>query len=425
MTDLPPPEPPASRDLRATVFQALLLVGGLLALLFLLVNVRPRLGPFWALVAGATLLWPIRGHRAAQAILWSGGFVFGAYLLSQLGGVLAPFVAVFVLAYLLDPVVTSVERRWGVPRWGSTLALTLTVVGVAVVGAMLLVPAVLGQVQSLATQAVDLVLQAPVWVAESAALARAEEAGLLDRNELVAEVTTFLPGQIEAGLAQIPEFVAELTRQVGAIVGLITTAALIPVLLFFMLKDYPHLRDGLVRLLPRYDGRRAYLERAGAVFGGYVRGVLIISMLSAVIVTVPLVLLGVPYSLLLGLLAGLFNLVPTLGSILTYITGVALMLAFGTWTDVAIVLAVLAVQAIIEQAVLTPNIMSHQVGLHPVVILLGLFVSGALFGVIGFILAVPATALLAGAVRARREALVIDLGDDPEEEGKDTSAHSS
>ena len=69
-------------------------------------------------------------------------------------------------------------------------------------------------------------------------------------------------------------------------------------------------------------------------------------------------------------------------------------------------------QAIIEQAVLTPNIMSQQVGLHPVVILLALFVCGALFGLLGLVLAVPAAALVAGVVGARREALVIDLGED-------------
>ena len=151
------------------------------------------------------------------------------------------------------------------------------------------------------------------------------------------------------------------------------------------------------------------------VFGSYVRGQLTISALSAVLVAVPLTLFGVPYSLLLGLAAGLLNLIPSLGSVLTYVLGVTLMLAFGTFSDVLIVLAVLAVQALIEQAVLTPNIMSQQVGLHPVVILLALFVSGALFGLLGLVLAVPAAALVAGVVRARREALVIDLGDDEED----------
>ena len=397
---------------RTVAFQALLLLGGIAAVFALLLSVQAALGPFWIAVVGVALLWPIRQSRAAEAALWAGGLLFGAYLLSRLGGVLAPFVAVFVAAYLLDPAVTWAERRWNVPRWASTLVLTLLVVGAVAVGLVLLVPMLLEQVQDLATQAVALVLQAPGWVAQSEALAEAERAGLLDRSALADEITTFLPGQIQAVVARIPSFVMGLTRQVGALVGLVTTAALVPVLLFFSLKDFPQLRNGLVRLLPRYEGRREYLERAGVVFGSYIRGLLAISVLSALLVGVPLFLLGVPYSLLLGLMAGLLNLIPSLGSVLTYVLGVTLMLAFGTFSDVLIVLGVLAVQAVIEQAVLTPNIMSQQVGLHPVVILLALFVCGALFGLLGLVLAVPAAALVAGVVRARREALVIDLGED-------------
>ena len=90
MDDAPPPP-------RTVAFQALLLLGGIGAYCSrLFVSVRAHLGPFWVAVAGGALLWPIRRHRAAQAVLWAGGLLFGAYVLSQLGGVLAPFIAVFV-----------------------------------------------------------------------------------------------------------------------------------------------------------------------------------------------------------------------------------------------------------------------------------------------------------------------------------------
>lgn len=409
------PSTPQPGPTRPVAFQALLLLGGLVALLLLLIETRGRLGPFWAVAAGVVVLWPIRQHQAARAVLGAGGMVFGAYLLSQLGGVLAPFIGVFVLAYLLDPAVTWAQRRWRVPRWASTLVLTGVVVGAVVVGGVLLVPVVIAEVERLVSEAVGLVLRAPVWVEESRVLAEAEEAGFVDRAALVEQVTTFLPGQIQAAVERIPAFVVGIVGRVGAVVGLVTTAALVPVLLFFCLKDYPMIRDGIVRHLPRYRGRREYLERAAGVFGNYVRGQLTISAISAVLVAVPLALFGVPFSLLLGLLAGLLNMIPSLGSVLTYVLGVTLMLVFGSTADLFIVLGVLAVQAIIEQALLTPNIMSQQVGLHPVAILLALFVCGALFGLLGLILAVPATALLAGALGARREALVLDLGEDTPE----------
>jgi len=401
----------APKTTRWVAGPTVLLAGGVLALFALLWAIHDRIGPFWVGVAGVALLWPLRKRRAAQAVFWAGGLAFGAYVFDQLASVLTPFVIVFVVAYLFNPLVTWAERK-GAPRWTSSLALTLVIAGIVVGGLVLLVPAVLGQVEELTGMAVDLALQAPRWVAESDALARAEQAGFLDRQQLVNQITTLVPAQIQNLFGNVPTFLTGLIRRVGALIGLVTTAALVPVLLFFCLKDYRDLRDGLVRLLPRYAGRREYLERAASVFGSYVRGILTISAASAVIVAVPLVLLGVPYSLLLGLAAGLLNLIPSLGSILTYVLGVVLMLLFGTTTDLFIVLGVLAAQAIIEQALLTPNIMSQQVGVHPVVLLLALFACGALFGLLGLVLAVPATALVAGVVRARREALVIELGEE-------------
>ncbi len=405
------PDPLAPLSRRRSPASAVLLAGGVLALFALLWAIHDRLGPFWILVAGVALLWPIRKRRAAQAVFWAGGLAFGAYVFDRLAGVLAPFIAVFVVAYLFNPVVTWAERK-GVPRWGSALTLTLVVTGAVVGGLVLLVPAVLGQVEQLTNMAVNLALQAPRWVAESDALARAEEAGFVNRQQLVEQITTLVPAQIQSVFGGIPAFLAGLLRRISALIGLVTTAALIPVLFFFCLKDYRELRDGLVRLLPRYAGRREYLENAARVFGNYVRGILTVSSIISVIVAVPLVLLGVPYSLLLGIAAGLLNLIPSLGSILTYVLGVVLMLLFGTTTDLFIVLGVLAGEAIIEQAVLTPNIMSQQVGLHPVVVLLALFACGALFGLLGLVLAVPAAALVAGVVRARHEALVIELADE-------------
>ena len=390
---------------------ALLVAGGLGALGVLLFEVYPALGPFWAALAGGVVLWPVRKTRAGRAVLLALGAVLAGYVLSIVGGVLTPFVVVFVVAYLLDPLVERAEAK-GVPRWATTLAVTLAVVGAIVGGLVWLVPTLVSQVESLATGAIALAQRLPQIVEQSPFLNRLEAAGVVDREQLLGQLSNLVPQQAQALAGRAPALIGLVTKQVGALLGLVTTAALLPVLLFYMLKDFPRLRDSLVSLLPRVDGRRAYVGEVGRVFGSYLRGQLTISAASAVLVGVPLFLFGVPFSLVLGLAAGLLNLVPSIGSILTYVLGVVLMLAFGTTTDLLIVLGVLAAQAVIEQAVLTPNIMGHQVNLHPVVILVALFVSGALLGVVGFLLAVPGAALIASAVRAHREAFVLDVGAD-------------
>ena len=391
---------------------ALLVVGGLGALGALLVEVYPALGPFWAAIVGGVLLWPVRETQAGRAALLALGLVLAGYVLTVVGGVLAPFAVVFVVAYLLDPAVGWAERR-GVPRWASTLAVTLVVVGTLVGALVWLVPTVISQVESLATDAIGLARRLPAIVDQSPFLNRLEAAGVVNREHLLEQLSTLVPRQAQALAARVPALVSLLTKQVGALLGLVTTLALLPVLLFYMLKDFPQLQASLVSMMPRVSGRRAYLGTVERVFGSYLRGQLTISAASALLVGIPLTLFGTPFSVLIGIAAGVLNLIPSIGSILTYVLGVVLMLAFGTTTDLLVVLGVLAAQAVIEQSVLTPNIMSQQVNLHPVVILLALFTAGALFGMLGLLLAVPAAALVATATRARREAFVLDVDEAP------------
>lgn len=384
----------------------LLVAGGLGALGLFLLLAAP--GPFWAVVAGGAVLWPVRKTRAGRAVSLALGVVAGGWVLSLIGGVLAPFVAVFVVAYVLDPVVTwAADHR--VPRWATTLAVVLVLVG-GVGGALLwLVPTAAAQVESLVTGALALLQRLPEIAQRSAFLDRLEDAGIVDRDALLVRLAEIAPQQLRALAARVPALVAFATQQVTTVIGIITTAALVPVLLFYTLKDFPKLRDGLVSLMPRVDGGRPYVREVGRVFGSYVRGQLLISTANGLLVGIPLFLFGVPFSLLLGLLAGVLNLVPSIGSILTYVVALTLMLAFGTTSQLAITAGVLVVQALIEQAVLTPLIMGNQVDLHPVVILVALFSAGALFGLVGLLLAVPAAALVASAIRAHRDAFVLDL----------------
>ena len=119
----------------------------------------------------------------------------------------------------------------------------------------------------------------------------------------------------------------------------------------------------------------------------------------------------VPLWLLLGLVAGIANLVPNLGAILSMVVGVAITLIFGDpWLmDTVAVVAVLMGQGFLEQSVLTPNIMSHQVGLHPVLVMLSLFIFGYFMGAFGALIAVPATALIMTIYKSYRKDLTLDL----------------
>jgi predicted PurR-regulated permease PerM len=119
----------------------------------------------------------------------------------------------------------------------------------------------------------------------------------------------------------------------------------------------------------------------------------------------------IPFWLLIGLLAGLLNLIPQIGALITMVVGALVALILGSWVKAVIVIAVLLGESLLEQSVLTPNILSYQVGLHPLLVLFSLLVFGTLLGVFGLLIAVPVTAILMTGYRAFREELTLDLSE--------------
>jgi predicted PurR-regulated permease PerM len=363
------------------------------------------------------LLWPLREHRVVRSLLLAGGLLVLLWLLNELGDVLLPFAAVYLLAYLLDPAVGWARRRWRTPRWASSLVLTLLAVGALVAALVLLVPNVIGKVEELVEGVLGSVGVFQAWVLESRLVAYLDEAGFVERGELEAQLTAVLREQLGGLAGQVPAAIETLTRSVSSIIALVTVVALVPVLLFYTLRDFPVIRDNVVRLFPTVGGRREYLTKAAHIVGSYLRGQLTISAISAFNVSVALALFGVPFALLIGLVGGVLNMIPNVGIILTNVLGVLVALIFGTPMDAVVVVLVLFGQQLLEATILSPNILSYQVGLHPVLVILSLLVFGATMGFFGLLVAVPLTALLVTFYKTYREAMTLDLAHYGSEDG--------
>lgn len=402
---------------RPTAFETVLIVGGLVLFLVLLyemtlpTNSGDFLNPILVAAAGVILLWPLRKQPTARALMLSAGFLLFIWLLARLSSILVPFGTMYLLAYLFNPLVTEVQERFKVPRWVSSTVITALVIGVVVLFVVLLVPNIVGELKTLASRILDSINEVRQWIASSTLLSGMDDTGLINKEDINARLTAFIQEQAQQLAEGIPNFVQGVFRSISSVLGLITTLTILPVVLFYLLKDYPFIQRRLVELFPTLDGRRDYLLEASGIVGNYVRGQLLISGIAAFNVSVLLILLDVPFALLLGLLAGLLNMIPNLGALITMILGVLLMLIFGNpwYWDVLKVVAVLLGQGIFESSVLTPKIMSHQVGLHPVLILLSLFVFGFFMGIFGLLIAVPATAIIMTIYKAYRDEMTLEL----------------
>lgn len=387
-------------------FETLLLGGGLALFLALLYEMKEFLNPPLIAMAAVILLWPLRRYRSVWALLFSGGFLLLFWLLSQLQVILLPFVVAYLLAYLANPLVDLFERRLNVPRWLSALTVTVLVVGALGAMLLLLIPTIVGQLIELIRQVLDSVGELRRWLYENPWLDRLEEVLPIDRQALIQQFTAFLQTQLNTLTGKLPDTLATIAQSVGSLLGVLTVLAILPVLIFYTLKDYPKLRDALIGLFPKHNGRRDYLMYAGTVVGNYLRGQLLISLIAAFNVSVALVIFGFPFALLIGLLAGVLNLIPNLGAVLTNIIALLIAFLFGDppLLNAVIVTAVLLGQGLLEASVLSPHILSHQVGLHPVLILLSLFVFGYFLGALGLLIAVPITAIFVGFYQSYQEA---------------------
>jgi len=398
---------------RITAFETVLIAGGVVLFLALLYQMQVPareesfLNPPLVGLAGALLLWPLRRQKAARALLISGGVLLLLWTIDTLSRVLVPFAGVYLLAYLLNPLVKTLRRRLGLPRWVSSLLITGLVVGLFALVILILAPSVAGQIEVLSDRIVEGVGGLRSWLAGSTILDAFENAGLVEKQEAVQQIQTLIQQQAK----RLPGAVENVASSLGSVLGILTLVALVPVLLFYTLRDYPDIQAGLTELFPTSDGRRDYLMQAGSIVGHYLRGQLIISSIAAFNVSFLLFLFDVPFWLLIGLLGGLLNFIPQLGAVITMIVGGLVAFVLGGWLDAAIVLAVVGAQGFLEQSILTPNILSYQVGLHPLLVLFALLTFGTFLGVFGLLIAVPLTAILVMAYRAYRDELTLELNE--------------
>lgn len=166
-------------------------------------------------------------------------------------------------------------------------------------------------------------------------------------------------------------------------------------LTFFFLKDGRPLLEQVVGLLPqrRRDGARALIERVGHRIGIYLLGRLAVMALVGLLTTLGLALFGVPYAALLGVLAGILDIIPYVGPLIAGVPGVLVALSV-SWQKAMWTLGIYIVVQVLESNVITPLVLGRSTGLHPVWVLVSILVGAQLLGVIGMVLAIPAAVIL-------------------------------
>ncbi|NDY42777.1 AI-2E family transporter [Dissulfurirhabdus thermomarina] len=327
-----------------------------------------------------------------------------AWLAHLLAPVLTPFLVSALLAYLGDPAVDAMERR-RVPR---TLAVAL-VFAVIVLAFLALV---LVLVPLLERQAAALARRLPAvlaWARETALPWLAHRLGLPAALPDAGAIQEALAAHWRQAGGLAVRVLSSVSRSGMALLAAIGNLVLIPVVTFYLLRDWDRLLADLHALLPRRAAPTvaALAREADEVLGAFLKGQLLVMLALAAVYSIGLHLAGLELALLIGITAGLVSFVPYLGFALGILAaGAAALVQYHDLAHLLYVTGVFAVGQLLEGTVLTPVLVGDRVGLHPVVVIFAVLAGGQLFGFFGVLVAIPAAAVLMVLVRhARRSYL--------------------
>ncbi len=323
--------------------------------------------------------------------------LFTGLLFYLLGPVLTPFLLGALFAYLGDPIVDRLEAR-GLSR-------TLGVVIVFSVMTLMVILLLFVLVPVLNKQIVLLVKTVPQyvqWIGENV-LPWVEENFGIERDVFALDsFTAWLQSHwLQAG-GVAANVLGGITRSGTWIAALVANLLLIPVVTFYLMRDWDKFIATIDHLLPReIEPDIAHIAKeSDEMLGAFLRGQLTVMVALGTVYAIGLWLIGLKFALLIGMLAGLLSFVPYMGfAVGIVVAGVAMMLQTHDPMQLLWVLLVFGIGQALEGMVFTPLLVGDRIGLHPVAVIFAVLAGGQLFGFFGVLVALPVAAVIAVVLR--------------------------
>lgn len=328
-------------------------------------------------------------------INWLIAVALTGWLLYLLAPVLTPFVAAALLAYIGDPLADRLQRH----RFPRTIAvvsvflLTFLFLGLLL---LLIVPMIRTQVSALMEVLPGIISQAEqVWLPWASGFLGIETGADVG-------LAAFLSHYGDMAGSWGPKAFLGLTRSGGAVVAALLSLFLIPILTFYLLRDWDAIVTRIGALVPR-GHRETIFELArdtDDALGAFLRGQILVMLALSIIYSAGLMLVGLKFAIAIGVVAGLVSFVPYLGFVFGIgLAGLTVALEPNPLWALLGVVATFTIAQMIEGSFLTPKLVGDRIGLHPVIVIFSIAAGGSLFGFFGILLALPAAAILSVLVR--------------------------
>ncbi|MEZ5536898.1 MAG: AI-2E family transporter [Thiolinea sp.] len=331
---------------------------------------------------------------------WFWVLLFGiaVLLLVLLSPILTPFVAGALIAYLTDPLADRLEAM----KLSRTLSVTIVFLlgfGVILLLLLVIIPLLGTQVQQFSnffSQSFEGMIRDTVIPSMQERFG--VDPGILEADKLISVVSSHLK---ETG-SILSNAIQTISKSGFAVLGWVANMVMIPIISFYLLRDWDRLVAYIDDLLPRdIQPIVSQLARdSDEMLGAFLRGQFLVMLALGAIYSAGLWLIGLDFALLIGLIAGLVSFVPYLGVIVGIgIAGLAILFQTGDAFQLFWVFLVFGVAQMIESMLLTPLLVGERIGLHPVAVIFAILAGGQLFGFFGVLLALPVAAVLAVILR--------------------------
>lgn len=317
--------------------------------------------------------------------------VVAGLLVYVLSPILSPFLLAGILAYICDPLVTKLQGR-RVHRALGTVIVLLCLLAMVVTLFLILLPLVIKESTLLAERMPGFIERINgellPWLREKTGLAIRLDSETV--RKLLADGVKNSEG--------LPEKVlSSLTLGGMAIVGFFANLVLVPVVLFYLLRDWPILVDRIDQLVPRrwHDRVSTLAREVDAVLAEFLRGQLSVMLLMSVYYCLALWIAGLEFALPIGVVTGILVFVPYLGVTIGFVLAtIAAIMQFGSIAGAIPVWIAIGIGQVLEGFVVTPWLVGDRIGLHPLAVIFALLAFGQIFGFFGVLLALPASAAL-------------------------------
>ena len=339
----------------------------------------------------------LNSARFKRMLLWVAMSLLVVGMLWAARPVLVPFILGLILAYLLLPLVHWLERlmpsrlrTWGVARPLSIIVTYLLFV-ILVAGVIaFVVPVMARQVGNFVERLPDYYTRLQVLVDKGL---QWYQANIPDdwKQNFEASLSDVAQGVFTRFRDGLGVMIQSVFNSFNFLVGLV----IIPFWLFYVLQDESRVKTGLIQALhpelrPDFQKLATLIDN---VLSAYVRGQLVLCLFVGGLATLALLIIGVPFAPVLGLIAGIFEILPNIGPYLGAIPAILIALATEPVSAIWVALAFFAIQ-MIENLILVPRISGKSVQLHPALVMMVLVVGGQLAGLWGMLIAVPVTAII-------------------------------